>query len=50
MQVVKNLPIILLMLLAGCTEQLLGTTRVTGTVPDPIVETQLVESGEHFAP
>ena len=44
MQVVNNLPLISLTLLAGCTEQLPGTTRVTGPVPDPIVETQLVET------
>ena len=40
MQVVNNLPLIFLTLLTGCTEQLPGTTRVTGPVPDPIVETQ----------
>ena len=44
MQPVKNLPIIFLAVLAGCTDQLPGTTRVTGPVPDPIVETQFVET------
>lgn len=44
MQVVKNLTIAFLMLLAGCTEQLPGTNRVAGPVPDPIVETQPVET------
>ena len=39
MHVVKNLPLIFLMLLAGCTDQLPDTTRVAGPVPDPIVET-----------
>jgi endonuclease YncB( thermonuclease family) len=44
MQVVKNLSVAFLMLLTGCTDQLPGTTRVTGPVSDPIVETQLVET------
>ena len=44
MQSVKKLPFLFLALLAGCTEQLPSTTRVAGTVPDPVVETQLVET------
>ncbi len=42
MQVVKNLPIVFLILLAGCAEQSTGTTRVT--VPDPVPEPQLVDT------
>ena len=38
MQVVKNLPLIFLTRLAGCTEQPSELPRVTA--PDPIVETQ----------
>jgi len=49
MHVVKNLPLIFLMLLAGCTDQLPDTTRVAGPVPDPIVETQLVETQKPVA-
>ncbi len=38
MQVVNHLPLIFLTLLAGCTEQLPGISRVAD--PVPIVETQ----------
>jgi len=44
MLVVRKLPIVFLVVLTGCTEQLPGTTRVTGPIPDPIVETQLVDT------
>ncbi|MCP4508811.1 MAG: hypothetical protein GY826_20765 [Fuerstiella sp.] len=40
----RKLPIVFLVVLTGCTEQLPGTTRVTGPIPDPIVETQLVDT------
>jgi len=40
MQVTENLPLVFLMLLVGCAEQLPGTTRVGGSVSDAIIETQ----------